>query len=218
MPRRTIPRVLQEQVLVMARRRCCVCFGLNRDTEEKIGQIAHLDGDPDNNDLDNLAFLCLEHHDHLDTKRSQSKGLTREEVRRFRRELHEALEGAFRLPIRIGRLQVRAPGDPTGVYLRDGKFESAWLKVRLLPSGNRVSVDGFALWGKGNRFGPSMGDLHFKAALSANRVVHTERNLERLYRLEMVFSEDGLVATEDNVLGMFGMNVCFEGQYRRKDQ
>jgi hypothetical protein len=58
---------------------------------EKAGQLAHLDGNPANNAPDNIAFLCLQDHDRLDTRTSQSKGLTVGEVKRFREELLDAL-------------------------------------------------------------------------------------------------------------------------------
>lgn len=74
-------------LLLRSRRRCCVCFALSGDSTPKRGQIAHLDRDASNNLADNLAFLCLEHHDEYDSRTSQSKGLTEREVRRFRSQL-----------------------------------------------------------------------------------------------------------------------------------
>jgi hypothetical protein len=65
MPRTPISSSVQADVLVESRRRCCICFGLNRDTSLKVGQIAHLDGNAVNSRKDNLAFLCFEHQDHL---------------------------------------------------------------------------------------------------------------------------------------------------------
>jgi hypothetical protein len=82
----------QAQVLLEGRRRCCVCFGLNRDAQLKKGQIAHLDGNRDNNAPKNLVFLCLEHHDEYDSRTSQSKGLTLAEVTHFRKELEAHLK------------------------------------------------------------------------------------------------------------------------------
>jgi len=79
---------VQTEVLTKSRRRCCICFGLNRDESIKKGQIVHLDGDPNNNDIDNLAFLCLDHHDELDSSTSQSKGLSAIEVKGYREELY----------------------------------------------------------------------------------------------------------------------------------
>lgn len=76
------------KVLVASRRRCCICFGIARDGDLKRGQIAHLDGNPGNNDSDNLAFLCLSHHDEYDGTTSQSKGLIISEVKAYREELY----------------------------------------------------------------------------------------------------------------------------------
>jgi hypothetical protein len=53
--------------------------------------VAHLDQDPSNNDPDNHVWLCLDHHDQFDSRTSQSKGLTEEEVRRHRERLYQHL-------------------------------------------------------------------------------------------------------------------------------
>lgn len=99
MARRTkTPADAVAHVLVKSRRRCCLCVALRNDFTEKRGQIAHLDRDPSNNDLDNLAFLCLEHHDQYDSRPSQSKGLTMDEVKRYRAALTEETPRAERAP------------------------------------------------------------------------------------------------------------------------
>lgn len=85
--RATIPPEVVADVLVTARRRCCICFGLSNDAEEKKGQVAHLDRDASNNSRDNLVFLCFDHHDQYDSRTSQSKGLTVDEVSRYRAQL-----------------------------------------------------------------------------------------------------------------------------------
>ncbi|HWY69819.1 MAG TPA: hypothetical protein VNX88_14205 [Terriglobales bacterium] len=85
-------------VLTTSRRRCCLCFALRGDEGQKKGQIAHLDHDPSNNDSGNLAFMCLEHHDQYDTKPSQSKGFTLQEVKRYRAELLEFLAQGLSKP------------------------------------------------------------------------------------------------------------------------
>jgi tetratricopeptide (TPR) repeat protein len=89
--RRRIRQSTQDGVLTDSRRRCCLCYGLNRDLGEKKGQIAHLDGNPANNDLDNLAWLCFDHHDQLDSRSKQGKGLTVGEAKRYRAELYQAV-------------------------------------------------------------------------------------------------------------------------------
>jgi hypothetical protein len=94
-PRIPVPGNIQDQVVLLSRRRCCVCFGLSGDVDIKAGQIAHLDRDNTNFALDNLAFLCLEHHDEYDSKSSQSKGLRENEVKQFRKELYENVGAAL---------------------------------------------------------------------------------------------------------------------------
>lgn len=85
--RATIPPEVIADVLVTSRRRCCVCFALSNDTQEKRGQVAHLDRDASNSARDNLVFLCFDHHDQYDSLTSQSKGLTVEELRQYRAQL-----------------------------------------------------------------------------------------------------------------------------------
>jgi len=97
-PRATIPSDVVADVLTASRRRCCVCFALRSDDTEKRGQIAHLDQDRSNNSKDNLAFLCLEHHDQYDSKTSQSKGITMLEVKRYRTYLYESLASLLANP------------------------------------------------------------------------------------------------------------------------
>lgn len=90
MTRQPIPVEVQTKILLLSKRRCCICYGLQRDTRIRSGQIAHLDQDNRNSDEDNLAFLCLEHHDQYDSRTSQSKGLRIDEVKSFRDALYKA--------------------------------------------------------------------------------------------------------------------------------
>jgi len=87
-PRVKTPQDIETRLLVQSRRRCAICFCLAFDTERKPGQIAHLDQNRSNNDLANLAWLCLSHHDQYDSKTSQSKGFTEAEVKTFRSLLY----------------------------------------------------------------------------------------------------------------------------------
>lgn len=79
----------ETEVMVKSRRRCCLCFGIDNNLEEKQGQIAHLDKNKNNNNFDNLAFLCLKHHDKFDSTTSQSKNYTKNEVKIYRNQLYE---------------------------------------------------------------------------------------------------------------------------------
>ena len=212
MARKTLPKVVEEDVLVMSRRRCAVCYGLNRDTTLKQGQIAHLDGESSNNDLDNLAYLCLDHHDQYDGRTSQSKGMTLHEVRRYRQELHEAVDRAWRQEVSFGAVTFDQPDNITGQYIRESEWEPAELDVRMLP-GNRVRVSGLALWGTGRQYGPNTGELEFEATLEGNQVTFVDTGPRQGYKLVLAFEDGRLTVTENSVIGYFGMNVNFEGRY-----
>lgn len=88
MVRPTIQTDTVTEVLLRSRRRCCLCFGLDGNFEQKQGQVAHLDQNRNNNSPGNLAFLCLVHHDAYDSRTSQSKGFTIEEARAYREALY----------------------------------------------------------------------------------------------------------------------------------
>lgn len=88
MTRKPVTPNTETDVLLRSRRKCAICFGLYRNTEVKPSQIAHLNQDNTNANFANLVFLCLEHHDQYDGKTSQSKRLTKSEVKIFRDELY----------------------------------------------------------------------------------------------------------------------------------
>lgn len=86
--RTPVARKIEKDVLVTSRRRCCLCvFLLGRDEVRK-GQIAHLNRDAEDSSFENLVYLCLEHHDDYDSKASQSKGFSEQEVREYRDRLY----------------------------------------------------------------------------------------------------------------------------------
>lgn len=78
----------ETEILVSSRRRCAICFGLDRDADPKKGQIAHIDKDSSNDAFDNLAFLCLDHHDAYDSQTSQAKSFRPKELKHYRDELY----------------------------------------------------------------------------------------------------------------------------------
>src|SRR5260370_12436456 len=90
-PRKAIPIRIEKAVLAKSRRRCTLCFGLDGDLTEKRGQIAHLDGNRNNNAESNLAWMCLDHHRLFDSKTKQHKNYTIPEVKEYRRKLYKAL-------------------------------------------------------------------------------------------------------------------------------
>lgn len=91
----------EAQVLLLSRRRCPVCYFVGLELGERRGQIAHLDRNPGNSALDNLCFMCLDHHDVYDGKTSQSKGYSEKEVREYRDRLYAAM-GELAFPEEAG--------------------------------------------------------------------------------------------------------------------
>lgn len=87
--RRSIPKDLEAKILMRSARRCCLCFYLDDDVNEKLGQLAHLDRDGSNNSEDNLAFLCLHHHSVYDSHTNQHRLYTITEVKEARKRLYE---------------------------------------------------------------------------------------------------------------------------------
>ncbi|EOX1558264.1 HNH endonuclease [Vibrio cholerae] len=90
MARKSITPTNQAEVVIKSRRRCALCVGLDGNTNERPGQIAHLNGDHSDNRLENLVWLCLEHHDKFDSKTSQTKNYTQIEVRTYRDNLYQS--------------------------------------------------------------------------------------------------------------------------------
>jgi hypothetical protein len=77
------PPKVEAEVLFSCKRRCAFCYTLDGDVSVKTnGQIAHIDKNNANNAPSNAAYLCLVHHDEYDSRRSQSKGLTKGELLR----------------------------------------------------------------------------------------------------------------------------------------
>lgn len=220
MARQAISDDARASVLLRSRRRCCICFGLNRDTGLKAGQIAHLDQNATNNSTENLAFLCLEHHDEYDSITRQRKGLTLVEAKAFRRELYERLEAAMGLPVHFGEIAI-PPADPiAGVWIRDGEWSSAEITITPLSDNlegsARYAVTGLALWGKSREFGPNLGELSFIGRLYQNEIYRQKANIGgEPYTMLLRFEGQAMLVEEQNWLTRYGMGVDFNGSYRR---
>lgn len=93
MARKSLNAKTSARVLMLSRRRCCLCLFLDHRDEACKGQIAHLNRDPSDGRFDNLVWLCLKHHDDYDSRTSQSKGLTELELRTWRDRLAMQFEG-----------------------------------------------------------------------------------------------------------------------------
>lgn len=213
MVRKAVAPETQNEVLAACRRRCAICFGLSRDVGIKPGQIAHLDRNAANPSFDNLAFLCLEHHDQFDSRSSQSKGLTPDEVRQYRQELVAAIEQAWQHPPTFGSVEVSPPDGVSGRWVRGDNLDSAEIEVSRMMN-SRVRVRAFALHGKTRHLGPSVGELDFESELIDDTVMFVDkRRPGETYTLRLRSLGDRVVADEQGAFGHFGTGAHLGGDY-----
>ncbi len=90
--RPSIPDKVLTELLVRCERKCCMCFMFEKDLSEKDGQVAHIDRNPENNTISNLAFLCLRHHNKYDGRPSQAKRYKPSELLMWRSKLYIHLD------------------------------------------------------------------------------------------------------------------------------
>jgi hypothetical protein len=221
MARKPLPKSVETAVLVQSRRRCCICFGLDRDTRLKAGQIAHLDRDSANHGVSNLVFLCFQHHDEYDSTSSQRKNFTIGEVKEFRAELYRTINKAFTQQVHFGEITT-SPTDPyAGSWIRIGTAtNSAELTLTPLPDSHegdvQYYVSGLAIWGAERPSGPNLGTLDFVGVLSdAREIRYTRQDCgDEITSTVLAFQGDGsLLVVEENWVGAYGMNVTFAGTY-----
>jgi hypothetical protein len=120
---------VETAVLANSARRCALCFYLNGDLAEKLGQIAHLDSNRSNAAEDNLSFMCLSHHSLFDSTTSQHKNYTIPEVKAARSKLYELVSG--------GQHLTPAAAQP---YLQNEADKKALrVLMEMVPSGGSIS-------------------------------------------------------------------------------
>lgn len=223
MARASLPKDVEKIVLTKSRRRCAICFGLDRDARLKPGQIAHLDKSNSNNSESNLAFLCLAHHDEYDSTSSQRKNFTIAEVKEYRDELYTSMGRALAQQVHFGEVTVPRSDPYAGTYIRiDSGPNSAELKLMPLPDSYeddvRYYISGLAIWGAFRPAGPNLGTIDGVATMgtSGELVYARPRSGGEPVRSTLMFLGDGkLLVTEENWVGAYGMNVNFEGAYQR---
>jgi len=89
--RTSVPTEIAQRVLILSKRRCSLCDGLEGDQTVKEGQFAHIDRNPENSQEENLVYLCLKHHNLYDTTYRQSKRFTPDEIKHYKKTLYRSL-------------------------------------------------------------------------------------------------------------------------------
>lgn len=189
-PRKRTPEQTEADVLIASRRRCALCYGLFGDLDQKRGQIAHVNRDPSNSDFENLAYLCLPHHDEYDAKTSQSKRFTPAELIAYRQGLYDrvgqglcdsALPSESVQPQSTAVLPATSARQEACIELeRDGG-----LLVERLTSHARLEPDEQMLWATIKRFEDNIGLVRRDQRL-------TQAVRDFAHQCEIILSEKGM--------------------------
>jgi hypothetical protein len=102
-------RSAETSVLVLSKRRCCLCFFLDGRENVRRGQIAHINQKRNDSRFDNLVFLCFDHHDEYDGKTRQSKAFTPSEVRIHRDRLYATLNSKESIFAKLPDVELATP-------------------------------------------------------------------------------------------------------------
>ncbi len=198
--RKKTPPATEADVLEKFRRRCCICYALNRDFKEKKGQIAHQYHNPSNYCFDNLCYLCQPHHDDYDAKSRQTKGLTRIEVKRYREDLYKTVSEWVESTQVVNGLSV-GPQTPILKYSEQTiptfKTTNQGLQITTSQPGIRLSD---------KKYHPTVNlDIHFKEMVIGSRRVRllcltTSLNLGLNIRSEVCACDNWNVTGFMNVL------------------
>jgi len=161
-----IPDDLAAKVMFASDRTCCVC----RLERHKV-QLHHIDGDPSNNAIDNVAVICLHCHSDAHTTGAFVRNLTPELIRLYnsswrdivRLRLRPPAEGAGKMELaaeafleasldahrwRVWFMSLAAPNLPGG---KPGEFVDVWdvMAERWIPKYTKEAY---------SRFSPLFGD------------------------------------------------------------
>ena len=119
-----------------------LCYGLDGDTTEKEGQIAHVDRDAGNVAEENAAWLCLKHHSRYDSRSQQAKGHKPEELAAYRTMLYEHMASPSAWP----DAGLPSPTGGTGVSLevfdrRVPMYRATIDFLRVVIRGDKLELD-----------------------------------------------------------------------------
>ncbi len=87
------PKTKESEVLFLNRHMCCVCHEKNKDV-----QIHHIDGNSSNNDVNNLAVLCLDCHSKVTGTRGLGKSYSQLELKRYKHEWEKIVKKKYGFP------------------------------------------------------------------------------------------------------------------------
>lgn len=203
---------VQAELLTKCRRRCCMCYALDRDARQKNGQIAHIDRISSNSAIENLAYLCLDHHNLYDSKMKQTKNYTPAELTSYKQELENYILTEWNKPILNNEILVDVF---SGRFSHSSENASADLEIKYV-GGNILQIKGMSFWGTNDEGGPNIGLLDCIGEISGTKAVFIDKLHDLEYKLEISFLGDKLSVSDSNVIGYFGHGVSFAGDYYRE--
>lgn len=217
MVRKAISEKIVDEVLSRSRRRCALCYGLERCKEVTNGQIAHIDRDSSNATFDNLVFLCLDHHDKYDSKTSQSKNFTPNELKQYRDELYSDLEKSLSVASNFFTSATYSDDTYSGKYAYEAENREASLTIRHI-SGERYLIDGMAFYGTQSKGGPNIGELCEIGILTSGVLTFSDFSddgEEEKYSIRITFYGQKIEVLDSCCCRRFGAGVSFSGTYTK---
>jgi len=103
----------------------------------------------------------------------------------------------------------------SGKYVREKDNERSKLEITQLPGG-KVHVDGISLYGTSRESGPNIGELDFVSSLHNGCITYNEKIGKNYYKIKITLKDNVLIVMENGVVGNFGMNVSFAGEYHKE--
>lgn len=187
-----------------------MCYALERDNKIKHVQIAHIDRDASNNEINNLAALCLDHHNAYDSVMRQSKNYSPAELQRYKLELEAYISVEWNKPL---PLNDKISKDIfSGFYSYSNYDREADLDIQYI-GGNILKVSGLALYGTETKEAPHTGDLEFVATLNGTKAIFQDEYDNLPCGIEITFLGDRISVVDNYPWGYFGANVSFTGIY-----
>ena len=103
-----------------------------------------------------------------------------------------------------------------GLYIRVSPRDTAEIWIAHSPQGlDHYHISGTALWGEDGKYGPNIGDVDFTAEFRNQVFEHAETSGDQTHKVTLHFDDGLLKVVDENSVGFYGMNVTFEGTYRR---
>ncbi len=125
--RRPLQGTVADELMFRNRHTCCICH----DSSKHV-QIHHMDENPSNNRIENLAVLCLDCHSRVTSDQGLGRRFTAEELRRYKREWESLNVSALESESALGEVEA--------AVLRGGISQLMVQAITLLDTARRIEA------------------------------------------------------------------------------